>query len=40
MNKKIEKIDKIEEIKRMVEENNRMLKEIVERFFSDNYKVE
>jgi len=37
MNKKT---DSIEEIKRMVEENNRMLKEIVERFFSDNYKVE
>ena len=37
MNKKT---DSIEEIKRIVEENNKMLKEIVERFFSENYKVE
>jgi len=47
MNKKIEKIEPIgiiEEIKKNVEENNKMLKEIVERFFRDDnkekYKVE
>jgi len=41
MNKKIEKIEPmgiIEEIKKNVEENNKMLKEIVERFFRDDNK--
>jgi len=41
MNKKIEKTEPvgiIEEIKKNVEENNKMLKEIVERFFRDDNK--